>query len=60
MLTVSALGRNTVTIPLQKNGLLEMEFPPAEEPCEVTLELSRTFKDSQGKEFGLAIIFEVR
>lgn len=49
-----------ITIPLQQNGLLEMNFPPSEEPWEVELELSRTFIDAQGKEFGLAIIFEVR
>ena len=48
------------TIPVQTNGLIEMTFPPAEEPWEVTLELSRVFIDAQGKEFGLAIIFEVR
>lgn len=59
LLTVKACNGN-FTLPVQANGLIEMEFPPSEEPWEVTLELSRTFFDTQGKEFGLAIIFEVR
>ena len=59
-LTVTAEFMGAATIPVQKNGLLEMNFPPASEPWEVTLELSKTFTDKQGKEFGLAIIFEVR
>ena len=49
-----------ITIPLQQNGLLEMNPPPSDEPFELALEISRTFTDAQGKIFGLAIIFEVR
>ena len=59
-LTVAIEGLGATTIPVQTNGLIEMTFPPAEEPWEVTLELSKTFTDAQGKIFGLAIIFEVR
>ncbi|MBQ4403273.1 MAG: hypothetical protein II857_02570 [Selenomonadaceae bacterium] len=59
-LTVTSEVMGVATIPVKKNGLIEMTFPPAEEPWEVELELSRTFTDAQGKEFGLAIIFEVR
>lgn len=59
-LTVTTDRMGAATIPVQTNGLIEMTFPPAEEPWEVTLELSRAFIDAQGKEFGLAIIFEVR
>ena len=63
-LTVTTDRMGAATIPVQTNGLIEMTFPPAEEPWEVTLELSlelsRVFIDAQGKEFGLAIIFEVR
>lgn len=57
-LTVTSALMGAATIPVQKNGLLEMTFPPAEEPWEVELELSQTLIDAQGKEFGLAIIFE--
>lgn len=57
--TTNGTGAST-TIPVQKNGLIEMNFPPAAEPWEVELELSRTFTDAQGKEFGLAIIFETK
>lgn len=59
-LTITDEGGGTLTIPLQKNGLIEMYPPPSEEPLELSLELSRTFTDAQGKIFGLAIIFEVR
>lgn len=58
-LTVKIFGRDSYTVPVQINGLIEMEFPPAEEPWEVELELSTAFVDMEGKIFGLAIIFEV-
>lgn len=59
-LTITDEGGGTLTIPIQKDGLLEINLPPATEPLEFTLELSRTFISEEGKEFGLAIIFEVR
>ncbi len=59
-LTITSEVMDAATIPVQTNGLIEMTFPPSEEPWEVELELSRTFTDAQGKIFGLAIIFEVR
>ena len=59
-LTVTDSGGGMITIPLQQNGLLEMNPPPSDEPFELALEISRTFTDAQGKIFGLAIIFEVR
>ena len=57
-LMVKASGAGSVTLPVEKNGLIELNFPPAVEPWEVELELSKTFVDKQGKTFGLAIIFE--
>ncbi|MBQ6131000.1 MAG: hypothetical protein IJL12_01480 [Selenomonadaceae bacterium] len=59
-LKITDEGGGTLTIPIQQNGLLEMNPPPSAEPLELTLEISRTFTDTQGKIFGLAIIFEVR
>lgn len=59
-LTIIDSEGEMITTPLQQNGILEMSLPPSEEPLELTLELSKTFTDAQGKEFGLAIIFEAR
>ena len=58
-LTVSIEGQTSTQMPVQANGLLELNLPPAAEPLKVTLELSKLFVDAQGTACGLAMIFEV-
>ncbi|MBR4151918.1 MAG: hypothetical protein IKT98_03075 [Selenomonadaceae bacterium] len=45
--------------PIQPNGVIEMNLPPSDVPLTANFELSRTFTNTQGKEHGLAIIFEI-
>lgn len=58
MLTVSVEGKELYQMPVQAYGLIEVILPPADEPLEVTLELSKDFVDKEGKKYGLAIIFD--
>ena len=53
-------GKIVGQTPVQESGLLEMNFPPADEPWQVMFDLSKTFVGKDGNAHGLAIIFEVR
>ena len=46
--------------PIKENGVIEMNLPPSDAPLIANFELSKMFKNAQGKEHGLAIIFEVK
>ena len=52
-------GKLVGQTPVQASGVLEMNFPPADEPRQVMLDVSKAFVDKDGNTHGLAIIFEV-
>ena len=59
-LKISIDGKIISQIPIQESGLIEMNLPFSDAPLTANFELSRMFKDTQGREHGLAIIFKVK
>jgi len=59
-LKISVDGKIISQIPIQESGLIEMNLPFSDAPLIVNFELSKTFRNMQGNEHGLAIIFEVK
>lgn len=59
-LKISVGSKIILQFPIKASGVIEMNLPFSDAPLIVSFELSKMFKNEQGKEHGLAIIFKVR